>query len=129
VLVVTKLDRACRNVADYLKLAAWCDRNGKRFVVLDDTSLDTSTPQGRAMATVRATFAQLEREMDSVRSKERRDEMIDQGRWTGGRRPYGYRYDAESTHLVPDDGAPLTSCGRWQTWPLPARATAKSNDG
>jgi hypothetical protein len=99
---VTKLDRACRNVADYLTLSTWCDRHGKRFVVLDDPSLDTSTPQGRAMATMRATFAQLEREMGKVRSKERHDELADQGRWTGGRLPYGYRYDAETGHLVPD---------------------------
>jgi DNA invertase Pin-like site-specific DNA recombinase len=102
VLVVTKLDRACRNVADYLKLAAWCDSHAKRLVVLDDPSLDTSTPQGRAMATMRATFAQLEREMDQQRSKERHDELAEQGRWTGGRLPYGWRYDRQLGRLVPD---------------------------
>jgi hypothetical protein len=45
VLVVTRLDRACRDVADYLKLSAWCDRHGKRFVVLDDPAW---TPARRA---------------------------------------------------------------------------------
>lgn len=104
VLVVTRLDRACRNLADYIKLSAWCDRNGKRLVVLDDPSLDTSTPQGRAMANMRATFAQYEREMAKARNKERYEELKAQGRWVGGRANYGYRYDKESQHLVPDEG-------------------------
>ena len=101
---MTKLDRACRNVADYLKLSSWCDSHGKRFVVLDDPSLDTTTPQGRAMGNMRAVFAQYEREMAKVRNKERYAELTEQGRWTGGRLPYGYRYDRDAGHLVPDDG-------------------------
>lgn len=103
-LVVTKLDRACRNVADYLKLAAWCDRNSKRFVVLDDPSLDTSTPQGRAMANMRAVFAQYEREMGKVRNKERYEELKETGKWVGGRVNYGYRHDKQTRQLVPDEG-------------------------
>lgn len=104
VLVVTKLDRACRNLADYLRLSTWCDNHGKRLVVLDDPSLDTSTPQGRAMANMRATFAEYEREMAKARNKERYEELKMQGRWVGGRVNYGYRYDRESQHLVPDEG-------------------------
>lgn len=104
ILCVTKLDRACRNVADYFKLSSWCDSHGKRFVVLDDPSLDTTTPQGRAMGNMRAVFAQYEREMAKVRNKERYAELTEQGRWTGGRLPYGYRYDRDAGHLVPDDG-------------------------
>ncbi|HMD92689.1 MAG TPA: recombinase family protein [Trebonia sp.] len=104
VLVVTRLDRACRDVADYLKLSAWCDRNGKRFVVLDDPTLDTSTPGGRAMGAMRATFAQYEREMAAERNRDNRQEQIEQGHWPGGRLPYGWRYNRDARHLVPDDG-------------------------
>jgi site-specific DNA recombinase len=104
ILVITKLDRACRNLADYLKLSGWCDRNGKRLVVLDDLSLDTSTPSGKAMANVRATFAEYERDMAKVRNKERYDETVAQGRWPGGRLPYGFRHDEDSGKLVPDVG-------------------------
>jgi site-specific DNA recombinase len=103
-LVITKLDRACRDLADYLKLSTWCDKHGKKLVVLDDPSMDTSTPQGRAMANMRATFAEYEREMGKVRNKERYEELKSQGRWTGGRVNYGYRYDAQAQHLVPDEG-------------------------
>lgn len=104
VLVVTKLDRACRNLADYLKLTDWCERNGKRLVILDDPTLDTTTPSGRAMANVRATFAQYEREMAITRNKERYAEMVAQGKWPGGRLPYGWRNDDSTGRLVPDDG-------------------------
>jgi DNA invertase Pin-like site-specific DNA recombinase len=103
VLAATKLDRACRDVADYLKLRTWCDRNGKRFVVLNDPELDNSTPAGRAMGTMTAIFAQIEREMAKERNKERYDTLTELGRWTGGRLPYGWRYDRDSGHLVPDD--------------------------
>ncbi len=104
VLVATKLDRACRDVADYLKLRDWCERHGKRLVIINLPQLDDSTPAGRAMGTVTATFAQLEREMAKERNKERYDELIELGRWPGGRLPYGFRYNAEITKLEPDNG-------------------------
>jgi DNA invertase Pin-like site-specific DNA recombinase len=104
VLVVTRLDRACRDVADYLKLSTWCDRNGKRFIVLDDPSLDTSTPGGRAMGTMRATFAQYELEMTRERNRETRREQNELGNWPGGRVNYGWRYDSDAQQLVPDSG-------------------------
>lgn len=103
VLVTTKLDRACRDVADYLKLRDWCDRHGKRLVVINLPQLDNSTPAGRATGTVTATFAQLEREMATERNKERYDTLVDLGRWPGGRLPYGWRYDRDAGHLVIDD--------------------------
>lgn len=38
ILVATKLDRACRNTADYLKLREWRAANGKRLVLLTTRS-------------------------------------------------------------------------------------------
>ena len=104
VLVATKLDRACRDVADYLKLREWCERHEKLLVIINLPQLDGSTPAGRAMGTMTATFAQLEREMAKERNKERYDELIELGRWPGGRIRYGYRYDHEARQLVIDDG-------------------------
>lgn len=104
VLVTTKLDRACRDVADYLKVRAWCDKHGKRFVILNQPTLDNSTPTGRAMGTMTATFAELELEMSRERNKVRYDALVDLGRWPGGRLPYGYRYDRDAAHLVVDNG-------------------------
>jgi site-specific DNA recombinase len=105
VLVVTKLDRACRNVADYLKLRDWCKRHGKRFVILNNPELgDDDSPAGRAMGTVIATFSQFEREMGKERNKENYDATIELGHWPGGRLPYGWRYNRETSGLEPDSG-------------------------
>ena len=107
VLVLTKLDRGCRDVADYLKLRTWCEKRGKRLVVLNNPNLDNTTPQGRAMGTLTATFAELEREMSKERNKERYDYLIEIGRWPGGRLPYGKRYNSETGKLEPDKGGSL----------------------
>lgn len=138
--MITRLDRACRDVADYLKLSEWCLANGKRLVVLDDPSLDTSAPQGRAMATMRAMFAQLERELAKARNKERHAEMVAQGKWPGGRRNYGYRYDADTRKLTPDLGGTAEVLGKmadmaidgesqWQTRAFPRGCSKRSCAG
>jgi DNA invertase Pin-like site-specific DNA recombinase len=68
-LVVAKLDRLSRSVLDFAELVARADKEGWGLVTLDP-ELDLSTPFGRAMANVVATFAQLEREMIGQRTRE-----------------------------------------------------------
>ncbi|MBN9736861.1 MULTISPECIES: recombinase family protein [unclassified Pseudonocardia] len=68
-LVVSKLDRLARSVlhaADIMELAR---RQGWNLIVLD-MGMDLSTPQGRALAQTMAVFAELEREMIGIRTKE-----------------------------------------------------------
>lgn len=103
-LVCTKLDRACRDTRDYLKLRDWCQRHGKRLVFLNNPELDDSTPAGSAMGTVTAAFAQFELDMAKERAKENYDATIELGHWPGGRLPYGYRYNHDSQELEPDIG-------------------------
>jgi DNA invertase Pin-like site-specific DNA recombinase len=59
-LVVKKLDRLSRSVADFLYLLER-SRKGKWSLIIGDLDIDTSSPLGEAMAIVSATFAQLER--------------------------------------------------------------------
>jgi len=68
-LAVAKLDRLSRSVADFLAILER-SRKGKWVLVIGDLSLDTSTPMGEAMATITATFAQLERKRIGERTKE-----------------------------------------------------------
>jgi DNA invertase Pin-like site-specific DNA recombinase len=68
-LIVKKLDRLARNVADFL-LILDRSRKGKWSLIIGDLDIDTSTPLGEAMATVGATFAQLERARISERTKD-----------------------------------------------------------
>ena len=68
-LIVSKLDRLSRSVADFLDILER-SRKGKWSLVIGDLSLDTSSPMGEAMATITATFAQLERKRIGERTKE-----------------------------------------------------------
>lgn len=68
-LAVSKLDRLSRSVADFLAILER-SRKGKWALVIGDLSLDTSSPMGEAMATITATFAQLERKRIGERTKE-----------------------------------------------------------
>src|SRR6266516_295946 len=106
VLVTTKLDRACRSAADYLTVRDWCSQFGKRYVSLSE-NLDSTTAAGRAMATVVAGFAEFERERASERRLEAMEALKAQGRWPGGRTPYGWKPEKRENgyYLVPDEGA------------------------
>jgi len=68
-LVVAKLDRATRSVADLCTLLDLSDRQGWRFVALD-LGIDTGSPMGRAMAQMAGVFSELERKMIGQRTKD-----------------------------------------------------------
>jgi len=67
VLVVAKLDRLSRSVHDFTGLIARAKREGWELNVLD-LALDTSTPNGKFMASVLASVAELERDLISART-------------------------------------------------------------
>ena len=68
-LVVAKLDRLSRSMLDFSKLMAKATSEHWALVALD-VAVDTSTPNGEAMANMLATFAQFERRLISQRTKE-----------------------------------------------------------
>jgi DNA invertase Pin-like site-specific DNA recombinase len=69
VLIVAKLDRLSRSLIDFAALMERSRRRGWNLVALD-LGVDTSTPQGEMMASVMATFAQYERRLIGLRTKE-----------------------------------------------------------
>lgn len=68
-LVVAKMDRLARSTKHASDIMETASVQGWNLVLLD-LSIDLSTPAGRAMANMLATFAQLERDMISTRTKE-----------------------------------------------------------
>jgi DNA invertase Pin-like site-specific DNA recombinase len=68
VLMVAKLDRLTRSVHDATGLILAADKGGWGLVALD-APVDTTTPQGAAMAQVLAVFAELERRLIGERTK------------------------------------------------------------
>ena len=68
-IVVSKVDRLSRSLADFANLMKRAQETGWAIVALD-SNVDTTTPVGEAMVNVIATFAQLERRMIGLRTKE-----------------------------------------------------------
>jgi len=68
-LVVAKLDRATRSVADLCYLLDLADKQHWDFIALD-LGIDTSTPMGRAMAQMAGVFSELERKMIGQRTSD-----------------------------------------------------------
>lgn len=68
VLMVAKLDRLTRSVHDATGLMAKAEQSGWGLVALD-APVDTTSPQGAAMAQVLAVFAELERRLIGERTK------------------------------------------------------------
>lgn len=69
VLLVAKLDRLSRSVADAAGLLDRAQRGGWALIAAD-LGVDTTTPAGEAMANVMATFAQLERKLIGQRTRD-----------------------------------------------------------
>ena len=68
-LLVTKLDRLSRSLLDFAGMVDRAKREGWALVVVGG-DFDMSTPNGRLMANMLATFAEYEREIISQRTKD-----------------------------------------------------------
>lgn len=68
-LIVAKADRMARKASDLLALRDLSERDGWGIVAADG-SYDSTTPHGRAMSTVSAAFAELERDLIRSRTRE-----------------------------------------------------------
>ena len=88
-IVVYRLDRFSRSIADFSRLWELLERNRVEFLSVTE-NFDTSSPIGRAMLNIVLVFAQLERETTAQRVKDNYIHRFDLGAWTGGPAPFGY---------------------------------------
>jgi DNA invertase Pin-like site-specific DNA recombinase len=77
-LMVTKLDRLSRSIADFSSIMAASQKEGWRLIVLEP-DIDFSTPFGKLLANILASFAEFERDMISMRTREGMQEKKRQG--------------------------------------------------
>ena len=70
VVVVTRLERISRNVADFLQLVATLEQYDVKLVSLRE-NIDLTTPAGRLITVVLMALAQYEREMTSARVRDK----------------------------------------------------------
>jgi DNA invertase Pin-like site-specific DNA recombinase len=89
IIVVYKVDRLTRSLADFAKLVELFDRHGVSFVSVTQ-QFNTTTSMGRLTLNVLLSFAQFEREVTSERIRDKIAASKRKGLWVGGMAPIGY---------------------------------------
>lgn len=97
VVVVYKIDRLTRSLADFAKLVETFDAQSISFVAVTQ-QFNTTTSMGRLTLNVLLSFAQFERELAAERVRDKVAASRRKGKWTGGSVPLGY--DAKDKKLV-----------------------------
>ena len=88
-VVVYKIDRLTRSLADFARLVERFDRAGCSFVSVTQ-AFNTSTSMGRLTLNVLLSFAQFEREVTAERIRDKIAASKRKGLWMGGLAPLGY---------------------------------------
>jgi DNA invertase Pin-like site-specific DNA recombinase len=89
VVVVYKVDRLTRSLADFAKLVELFDAHGVSFVSVTQ-QFNTTTSMGRLTLNVLLSFAQFEREVTAERIRDKIAASKRKGLWVGGMVPLGY---------------------------------------
>src|SRR6266536_897614 len=97
VVVVYKVDRLTRSLADFAKLVELFDAHGVSFVSVTQ-QFNTTTSMGRLTLNVLLSFAQFEREVTGERIRDKIAASKRKGLWVGGMVPLGY--DSRDRRLV-----------------------------
>ena len=92
IIVVYKVDRLTRSLADFAKLVELFDKHGVSFVSVTQ-QFNTTTSMGRLTLNVLLSFAQFEREVTSERIRDKIAAAKRKGLWMGGTVPLGYRLE------------------------------------
>jgi DNA invertase Pin-like site-specific DNA recombinase len=96
-VVVYKVDRLTRSLADFAKIVEAFDARGVSFVSVTQ-QFNTTTSMGRLTLNVLLSFAQFEREVTGERIRDKIAASKRKGMWMGGRVPLGY--DLKDRHLI-----------------------------
>ena len=92
-VIVSKLDRLFRSVADAASVIADFDKKGIQLVSIAE-SFDMSSPYGRAMAQMASVFAELERAMIRERTRAAMNVKRARGERISGHAPFGWDFGA-----------------------------------
>ena len=102
VVVVYKIDRLTRSLADFAKLVEAFDKKSISFVAVTQ-QFNTTTSMGRLTLNVLLSFAQFERELSSERVRDKVAASRKKGKWTGGGVPLGYDTKAKKLVINPQE--------------------------
>jgi len=99
VIVVYKVDRLTRSLADFAKLVELFEEHQVSFVSVTQ-AFNTTTSMGRLTLNVLLSFAQFEREVTGERIRDKIAASKRKGIWMGGVVPLGYRVENRALHVV-----------------------------
>jgi site-specific DNA recombinase len=100
-VVVYKVDRLTRSLADFAKMVEAFDARGVSFVSVTQ-QFNTTSSMGRLTLNVLLSFAQFEREVTGERIRDKIAASKRKGMWMGGCIPLGY--DLKERHLIVNEG-------------------------
>lgn len=104
VVVVYKIDRLTRALADFAKIVDVLDQAEASFVSVTQ-AFSTTTSMGRLTLNVLLSFAQFEREVGAERIRDKIAASKAKGMWMGGGVPLGYQAKDRKLLVVPDEAA------------------------
>src|SRR5881409_1060783 len=102
IVLVYKVDRLTRSLADFAKLIELFDVYGVSFVSVTQ-SFNTSSSMGRLTLNVLLSFAQFERELIGERVRDKISASKRKGIWVGGPVPLGYASVDKKLVVVPEE--------------------------
>lgn len=102
VIVVYKVDRLTRSLADFAKLVELFDEHSVSFVSVTQ-SFNTTSSMGRLTLNVLLSFAQFEREVIGERVRDKIAASKAKGLWVGGSIPLGYVSVKKKLTVVPEE--------------------------
>ena len=98
VVVVYKVDRLTRSLADFARIVEILDKAGASFVSVTQ-AFNTTTSMGRLTLNVLLSFAQFEREVTGERIRDKIAQSKARGMWMGGHPPLGYDVRDRALHI------------------------------
>ncbi len=105
IVVVYKIDRLTRSLADFSRLIELFERHKVSFVSVTQ-QFNTTTSMGRLMLNILLSFAQFEREVTGERSRDKIAASKRKGIWMGGYPALGY--DVKDRQLIINDAEATT---------------------
>src|SRR6058998_2949282 len=101
-IVVYKIDRLTRSLADFAKIVEILDTRGKSFVSVTQ-QFNTTTSMGRLTLNVLLSFAQFERDVIGERVRDKIAASKKKGMWMGGSVPLGYERKDRQLVVLPEE--------------------------
>lgn len=102
VIVVYKVDRLTRSLADFAKIVERLDARQASFVSVTQ-AFNTTSSMGRLTLNVLLSFAQFEREVTGERIRDKIAASKKKGLWMGGPVPLGYEVKDRKLVVVPEE--------------------------